>query len=588
MIEAISIRNIALIDELELELSPGLNIFTGETGAGKSVILKSVGLVLGERTSADIVREGTDVARVEIGVVPPVSLSISNVGGHPEVDSSPIHGACREDADDVVILSRQISANGRSRCHINGRLVNLRQLQQIGALLVDIHGQHEHQSLFRTETHLELLDDFGGITQARHQVSKIYQQLQILQHERDTLMHTLKASEREKELLEFEIEELATANLEEGEEEALSAEVRVLNNTEKLFESANLVYAQLDGDRQIGFVDAPSGRDAAALALLKNSAKTLAKLCEMDESLSGLSERLDSSLYELEDIASQIRQYADTIEFNPMRLAEVTERLELISKFKRRYGNSISDMLAYHAEASRKLQDLQFGSEKIVLLRERICDTTQEAQHLCAVLSAKRKEVADRLSRLAEKELQTLGMDKAEFQCYVRPVQDEEGALHINGKRYAFRANGIDEVEFLIAPNVGSEPRSLGQIASGGEISRVMLALKTVLVQVDSIPTLLFDEIDSGIGGKVADVVGKKLKELAGFAQVICITHLPQIARFADRHFRVEKKVVDERTLITAKPLTPEERVSEIARMYGGEETAIGLARAREVLSENT
>jgi len=578
VIEAISIRNIALIDALELELSPGLNIFTGETGAGKSVILKSVGLVLGERTSADIVREGTDFARVEIGVVPPTPLPISNVEALPEVGSNTMPSACREDVDDVLILSRQISTNGRSRCHINGRLVNLRQLQGLGALLVDIHGQHEHQSLFRTETHLELLDDFGGITEARRQVNKSYQQLQTLQQERDTLMHTLKASEREKELLEFEIEELAAANLEEGEEEALSAEARVLNNTEKLFESANLVYAQLDGDGEMGF---------SALALLKNSAKTLAKLCEMDESLSGLSERLDSSLYELEDIASQIRQYADTMEFNPMRLAEVTERLELISKFKRRYGNSISEMLAYHAEAVRKLQDLEFGSEKIALLHERIRDTTQEAQQLCAALSAKRKEVADRLSRLAEKEMRTLGMNKAEFQVYVQPIQDEKGELLMGGRRYAFRANGIDDVKFLIAPNVGSEPRHLAKIASGGEISRVMLALKTVLVQVDSIPTLLFDEIDSGIGGKVADVVGKKLKELAGFAQVICITHLPQIARFADRHFRVEKKVVDERTLITAKPLTPEERVSEIARMHGGEETEIGLAHAREVLSEN-
>ena len=579
MIEAISIRNIALIDELELELSPGLNIFTGETGAGKSVILKSVGLVLGERASADIVREGTDFARVEISVVPPASLPLSNVGEHPEVGSRAIHCADRENADDVMILSRQISANGRSRCHLNGRLVNLGQLQRIGALLVDIHGQHEHQSLFRTETHLELLDDFGGITETRRQVSKIYQQLQTLQQERDTLTHTLKASEREKELLEFEIEELASANLEEGEEEELAAEVRVLNNAEKLFESANLVYGQLDGDGQMGFVGATS-----ALSLLKDSAKTLAKLCEMDESLSGLSERLDSSLYELEDIASQIRQYADTIEFNSMRLSEVTERLELISKFKRRYGNSISEMLAYHAEAVRKLQDLQLGSEKIKLLQEQIRHTTQEAQQLCAALSAKRKAVADRLSQLAEKELRTLGMDKAEFQAFVQPVQDEEGALLMDGKRCAFRANGIDEVEFLIAPNVGSEPRPLAKIASGGEISRVMLALKTVLVQVDSIPTLLFDEIDSGIGGKVADVVGKKLKELAEFAQVICITHLPQIARFADRHFRVEKTVVDQRTLITAKPLTPEERISEIARMHGGEETEIGIAHAREML----
>ncbi len=565
MIEAISIRNIALIDELELELSPGLNIFTGETGAGKSVILKSIGLVLGERTSADIVREGTDFAAVEVSVVPSCPLPID------------------ADSGDTLVFSRQISKNGRSRCRINGELANLKQLEELGTLLVDIHGQHEHQSLFRTEMHLELLDDFGETDTERQQVSEKYHHLLDLQREMDSLIHTLRTSERERELLEFEVKELASASLQEGEEEDLTAEMQVLNNAEELYESANLVYEQLDGQGDFGGTS--SGGSGSVLQNLRDSAKTFAKLSEMDASLSELSDRIDSSLYELEDIASQIRQYADTVEFNPSRLAEVTDRLELISKFKRRYGNTVSEMINYQAEAERKLEDLELGSDKIELLKEQIQEIKQDILELCVALSDKRKKVAEGLSVSVEKELQELGMEKAEFRTLVEPIQDENGFLLIDGNRYTCREHGMDKVEFLIAPNVGSDLRPLARIASGGEISRVMLALKTVLVQVDNIPTVLFDEIDSGIGGKIADVVGMKLKELSQSAQVICITHLPQIARFADRHFLVEKEVVGERTLINAKPLTEAERVTEIARMHGGKETEVGLAHARELLS---
>ncbi len=568
MIEAISIRNIALIDELQLELSPGLNIFTGETGAGKSVILKSIGLVLGERTSADIVREGTDAASVEIGVSPTIPL--------PSVG---------ETDDATLFLSRQISSNGRSRCRINGNLTNLKQLEELGTLLVDIHGQHEHQSLFRTETHLELLDDYGETETERQQVSENYHHLLDLQRELDSLLHTLKTSEREKELLQFEVKELTSARLQEGEEEKLTEELSILNNAEELYESANLVFEQLDGDGQGGYGGSDLGSNLSVTQNLRDAAKTCTKLSEMDGSLSELSERLESSLYELEDIASQIREYSENIEFNPERLAEVTDRLDLISKFKRRYGETVAEMIEYQSEAERKLENLELGSEKIDDLQIQIKEMKLIAADLCVALSGKRKKVAERLSTLVEKELQELGMEKAEFHTSVEPHEDENGILRIDGKRYAFREHGMDKVEFLIAPNVGSDLRPLARIASGGEISRVMLALKTVLVQVDSIPTVLFDEIDSGIGGKIADVVGKKLKELSQSAQVICITHLPQIARFADRHFLVEKDVVGERTLITAKPLSDAERVTEIARMHGGNETEVGLAHARELLN---
>ncbi|MDE0322652.1 MAG: DNA repair protein RecN [Candidatus Poribacteria bacterium] len=578
MIETLSIRNIALIDELDLELAPGLNIFTGETGAGKSVILKSIGLVLGERASADVVREGANFAEVEVSVAPDDKHPIWHTAQN-ETDDPLLADALSYvlDPSDVVILSRRITASGRSRCLVNGRLVNLKQLQALGTLLVDIHGQHEHQSLFRTQTHLKLLDDFGGSSEARQHVGKVYTQMRASQQEAAALTETLKASEREKELLEFEIKELTSANLEEGEDERLADESRILKNAEALRDSANIAYRQLDDDGGAGF--------GSPVERLKAAAKELTKLSEFDDSLSELQDRLESSLYELEDIALQVRHYAESVESNPMRLEEITDRLALIGKLKRRYGNSIPEILAYHAEAEQKLETLQLGSEKQGALQEEIHKTIQEAQRLSTALSAKRLHVAKHLSERIEKELRTLGMDKAEFQAAVQHIPDERGPFQIDGKRYAFRSDGMDDVEFLIAPNVGSEARPIARIASGGEISRIMLALKTVLVQVDEVPTLLFDEVDSGIGGKVADVVGKKLKELSEFAQVICITHLPQIARFADSHFRVDKDVVGERTLITAKPLTAEEQVNEIARMHGGKETEIGLAHARELLS---
>ncbi len=579
MIETFSLRNIALIDELTLELSPGLNIFTGETGAGKSVILKSVGLVLGERATTDIIREGTDRARVEVAIVP----TSNNAPGRPakirltEKDNASEKIYENLDGDDTLILSRQINASGRSRSYINGCLVPLKQLQVLGKQLVDIHGQHEHQSLLRNETHLNLLDAFGGCKELRKQVHKLYQHRQQLQQEASEVTQALQTAASEKERLEFECEELESANLEEGEEDKLTEEARLLNNAETLFESTNRVYAHLEGDRH---------HDMSVVALLKTAIKTLATLEKVDTSLSELNQQLESALYEIEDVALEIGRYADAVEFNPRRLTDVTARLEQIAKLKRRYGNSVSEMLAYHVEASEQLRILHLSSEKLEHLCSEVDKVTHEAQQLCTALSVKRKQVAKRLSGLIEKELRALNMDRAKFRIAVQPQVDDTGPFLLDERRYAFRKDGMDSVEFLIAPNVGSGLRAIANIASGGEISRIMLALKTVLVQVDDIPTLIFDEIDSGIGGKIADVVGHKLKQLSTSAQVICITHLPQIARFADKHFRVEKTVVGHRTLITASSLAPEERIREIARMHGGKETEHGLAHAREMLAE--
>ncbi len=569
MIEELYVRNIALIDELQLAFSPGLNVLTGETGAGKSVILNAVGLVLGERSTSRIVRDGESNAKIQIAVAPP-----------PE---HPVWGAFIDsdlgevlDAEETLLLSRRINTSGRSRCHINGQMVNLTFLSAIGDPLVDIHGQYEHQSLFRSKTHLNLLDAFGGLEALKSRVHKKYDEIHATQGRLADFSQKLRDAMRERELLKFQLEELEAAQLQAGEEEELVNERYVLSNTETLFESASHLYDQLYGGIQSDF---------SILDGLKKADSTISKLCQMDGSLSELSERLESALYELEDITYQIRDYRDTIEFNPRRLAEVEERLDLIYRLKRKYGDSISEILDYQAKASQTLQEFQVSSERIEDLKDQIRVATQHAQKLAVELSNKRRETATRLESLIEKELQTLGMEKAIFQILVSPIESPDALLQIDGKRYELRSDGMDEIEFLISPNVGSEPKPLAQIVSGGEISRAMLALKTVLARIDNIPTMIYDEIDVGIGGHTADVVGGKLKELSRFRQVICITHLPQIARLADRHFRVDKHVEGGRTIITAKQLTPEGRVEEIARMHGGETTETTLAHARELLT---
>ena len=568
MIEELYIQNVALIDELRLEFTPGLNIFTGETGTGKSVILNAVGLALGERRIAGVVPLGKGHAKVQISVNLPRAHPVRhylNESGFSDI----------LDSQEWLLISRQISESGRSRCYLNEQMVNLTLLQEIGNLLVDIHGQHEHQSLFRAETHLNLLDAFGNLEGLRLQVSKTYDDIHTLRASLTNLSRKLHEAAREKELLEFQLDELDKAQLQEEEEDRLIKERNLLNNAESRFESASLAYDQLYGGN-------PS--DASIIDNLKGINHTISKLSQMDGDLVELNSRLESALYELEDISYQIRDYRDTVEFNSLRLTEVEERLDLIHRLKRKYGNSIAEILDYHAHVSHSLKELQVGSEHIEEMENQIQVAITKGQHLAVKLSEKRKEAARRLESLIEIQLQTLGMDKAIFQIFVQPLESPDGILQINGKQYELKSHGMDEIEFLIAPNVGSEPKPLAKIASGGEISRVMLALKTVLARIDSIPSMIYDEIDVGIGGHTADIVGQKLEELACLRQVICITHLPQIARLAERHFRVGKHVEDNRTTISAKQLTSEERVEEIARMHGGELTETTLVRARELL----
>ena len=554
MIEELSIQNVALIDQMQLQFLPGFNALTGETGAGKSVILKSLGLAIGERGSADLVQKGQSHAHSQIAF------------GLPENhDTWDLLGQANQvfDTSEPLIISRQISAGGRSRSDVNGQLMTLTQIKQVSEILIDIHGQHQHQSLFRKETHLNLLDQFANLLNDRSKIEIEYNRILQIRQQIADLEQKLDKAKQEKELLEFQISELDQANLQIDEEETLETQHRLLSNAESLFESTSQVYTDL---YRGGEVKAP------ALDILKEVVRDLSKIGQMDQKLEKAHKLLESAVYEIEDIAFQIRDYNQEIEFNSIKLGEIEDRIDQLKRLKRKYGNTIEEVIAFHQSAKQKLEDTDTQSHQLNQLKKQLSAATNKTQELAESLSIKRQRAAKKLDSLIEKELHTRGMQKAVFQ--VRWNQSE------------LNSDGIDEIEFLISTNVGTELKPLTKIASGGEISRVMLAMKTVLAQTDQIPTLIFDEIDVGIGGHTANIVGKKLKELSKFCQVICITHLPQIACLADRHFRVYKRVRNKQTVITAYQLTEEDRVSELARMQGDKTAQAAMAYARELLDK--
>ena len=554
MIEELSIQNVALIDQMQLQFLPGFNALTGETGAGKSVILKSLGLAIGERGSADLVQQGQSHAQSQIAF------------GLPENhDTWDLLGQANQvfDTSEPLIISRQISAGGRSRSDVNGQLMTLTQIKQVSEILIDIHGQHQHQSLFRKETHLNLLDQFANLLNDRSKIEIEYNRILQIRQQIADLEQKLDKAKQEKELLEFQISELDQANLQIDEEETLETQHRLLSNAESLFESTSQVYTDL---YRGGEVKAP------ALDILKEVVRDLSKIGQMDQKLEKAHKLLESAVYEIEDIAFQIRDYNQEIEFNSIKLGEIEDRIDQLKRLKRKYGNTIEEVIAFHQSAKQKLEDTDTQSHQLDQLKKQLSAATNKTQELAESLSIKRQRAAKKLDSLIEKELHTLGMQKAIFQ--------------VRWSQTKLNSDGIDEIEFLISTNVGTELKPLTKIASGGEISRVMLAMKTVLAQTDQIPTLIFDEIDVGIGGHTANIVGKKLKELSKFCQVICITHLPQIACLADRHFRVDKRVRNKQTVITAYQLTEEDRVSELARMQGDKTAQAAMAYARELLDK--
>ena len=572
MLQELDIRNYALINRIGIDFSPGLNILTGETGAGKSIIIGAVGLMLGERASTDVIRTGAKSASVSGTFEIPDDSQVNKVIRETDLGN--------EEEGDILLLSRELTATARSRCRINDQSTTLATLRGVGDHLIDIHGQHEHQTLFRHEKHLDILDNFGNLRPLREKVADIYARLQKLQSEYNRLARNRDENLRQKEILEFQIGELEDAELETNEEEKLKREQQMLNNAELIFELSNSIHERLYSSDDPGLLP--------VLDVLKNIKIDLAKLYQIDSQLEETQTRFETSMYELEDIVEQMRDYRDKVEFDPRRISEVEARLDVIYRLKRKYNvNSVSELIDCKDDIARQLEDISLSSTRMDSVHREIQQGVDEARKLALQLSKKRISNAKRLKTLVEKELHSLGMERTIFEAKILQNEDKDGIIKDNGKRFKLGADGIDSVEFLISPNVGEELRPLAKIASGGEISRIMLAVKTVLARTDEVSTMIFDEIDVGIGGRIAEVVGKKLKELAKTRQVICITHLPQIASLADSHCRVEKKIVDDRTVVEVETLSDAERVDEIARMLAGEKiTDVTIAHAREMIEQ--
>lgn len=570
MLKSLTIKNYALIDEVEVEFESGLNIITGETGAGKSILIDALSLILGERASSDIVRKGTDKAIVE---------GIFGVAGNKKVRA--LLESNQFDLSDELILRREVSAKGQSRCFINDTPATLNLLKEIGDLLVDLHGQHEHQSLLRPETHLDLLDDFGGLEGLVKEYRVHYDHLTDLYTRLDALTTRERQLKERRDLYEFQIREIDAVDPKPGEEDQLEQELKILENAERLFEATSRLYQMLyEGE----------GAVYDQLVLARNQ---LEDLSSIDPAFEEAKNECASAAAVVDELTKFIQSYNSRIEFNPERLEQIRERLGQLALLRKKYGGTIEALLEHRAMIGREFALAENFDDELRKLREQINERRSVCSAAAQRLSAKRRELVSKVNRAVVTELGKLGIASAQFDVRIenRRMEPENGREHkrvyvmLGREAYEATPRGMDVVEFYLSTNVGEDLKPLARTASGGEVSRVMLALKSILAKSERLPLLVFDEIDVGISGRIAQAVGKSLKNLSQFHQIIAITHLPQIAGLADTHFVVEKAEDGRRTVTRLRKLDLHERVEEVARlMSGAEVTEAGLAGARELM----
>jgi len=538
------IKDFAIIDELSLSLEPGLNALTGETGAGKSILIDALGAVLGERTGPNVVRAGAQRALVEATFVRPVDLP----------DELELDGE-----DDVIILSREIGSNGRGGARLNGRTVPVSLLQVAGRALVDVHGQSDHQSLFRPVGHMRLLDRFGGLEGQRQQVAAAVQQLRQVGQQLEALRGAARDRARQQDLLRFQADEIEAAQLTPGEDEDLAHRRLLLASAEKIREAVSEALARLNDDGQ-------------AMDAVQAAAKQLSDAIRLDPALEQPAQELELALTGLQDAGRSLARYLDAVEADPAELQRIDDRLELIRGLKRKYGDSLDEVLAFGRDAALQLAEIEGADARIEELDVQAQRLLEEANVLAAALSEARQDAAERLASQVGVELAELSMKGAQFAASVRRREGPD----------ALQPGGLDEVEFLLSANRGEPLRPLAQVASGGEASRVMLALKSVFSAADQTPVLVFDEIEVGVGARSGHVIGDKLRHLAAGHQVLCITHLAPVAARANAHFKVTKGTDGERTGTLVLRIEGEARVREMAEMLAGHpisEAAIESAR---------
>ncbi len=619
MLHELHIRNFAIIDELHLTFAPGLNILTGETGAGKSIIIDAVGLLLGDRAAAEWVRTGSELAAIEaLFELPPAAPALepatAGSNGAPAIAASTPstesdeseelvevrallerEGLDDPDSPSFVTLAREVRRNGRNICRINGRSVSLQLLAEVAAALIDIHGQGEHLNLLKPRTHIHLLDRYAGLLTQRARIAELTAALRRVRAELQRLRQDARTLAQRVDLLSFQAEEIAAARLRPGEELELEGERRRLANAAALLELAQTAAGYLEGG---------DGEMPGALDLVGEAAARIEKLARIDPDLATRSDEAQALLEQLGDLARNLSDYAEALEFNPARLAEVEERIELLATLRRKYGDTLEQVIAFGARAQRELEELGSWEVKTAALEAREEKLLRAIGAAAAELSAARQRAGERLARAVEQELGDLKMARARFGVAIEQNERADGAFLPDGRRVAFDALGVDRVEFMVSANPGEPLKPMARVASGGETARLMLALKGVLAHAETTPTLIFDEIDQGIGGRVGGVVGQKLWMLTGRGQalaeaesaaqevahqVLCITHLPQLAAYGDAHFTVNKQVVveqgAERTTTLVRALDAAARLEELVTMLGAPGDS-GRRSVEEMLAE--
>lgn len=563
MLKELSIRNFAIIDDLQIRFSEGLTILSGETGAGKSIILNAVNLLLGSRASADLVRTGAQNAELEALFQITGSSRVANIMAE--------HGY---EPSDGLLVRRIISRSDMNRVYINGRMATIQLLNAITENLASISGQHVHQLLLKEEQHLLILDQFGGLMPLREEVSAYFHQmLPFLEKLKE--LNTIKERQVEQiELLEFQLKEITAANPAWGEDKALEQERVRLKNAEELYQ---VVYNSIES-----LYSAPG----SVIEKLVDVKKNLDKISQIDPQLKSKTAKLSDTTYQIEDLIEGLRSYLNSIQMDEKQIDAVEERLDTLNKLKRKYGGSIEVVFDKLKSIEQDLANVENIADSIRDTETQISGLHSKLKDRALNLSRRRKKTADKFAKKVIDQLATLMMSKTEFKASLQVMAaDGKTNQYLTANSHIITETGIDRATFLIAPNIGEALKPLASIASGGELSRVVLALKALLVKTDSVETVVFDEVDAGIGGGVAEVVGKKLADLAAHHQVICITHLPQIAKFGDQHYSISKQVTNGRTRTSISLLSDEDRYKEIARMLGGEKiTQATLEHARELL----
>jgi len=544
MLRELKIQNLAIIDNLKVSFTEGLNVISGETGAGKSIIIGAVGLLLGDRASTDLIRSSEDSAVVE---------ALFKIDEEKDDQTRrKLDGMGYHEDNDELVIKRIVSRSGKNRIYINGHLATLSILSSLSESLVNICSQHEHQTILNADNHIDILDEFGNLVTLRLKFSDFYNEYQILNRKLGEMKSANNKKLDKEEFLKFQLKEIEDGGIKVGEDISLQEEKKILSNAKKLGEHADRSYEILYAG------------ESSVLEKLSRVMHDVREIKQIDSKFEISTEGLDSAFFNLEEIAFRLRDYINEITFDPERFEEIDERLEFLGRLKRKHGGTLDSVLNKKEEIKEELEDISFFEEEIEKISDEIVQKKKLLLEMARDLSQKRVKVAERLKTSIESEIHTLQMESAIFDViFHKPAEDEDGDPVLNSK-------GMDNVEFYLSTNIGEELKPLNRIASGGELSRIVLAMKKVLARTGSVSTIIFDEVDTGIGGATAEIVGKKLQEVSKHHQVICITHLPQIVCFGDGHFLVSKRVSGNRTTTEINVLTEQERLDEITRMLGG------------------